>query len=123
MLIAASILFGQARYTKIIEQRKYEAMQAQVDSLIAIERAELTEIVNRYEVFHVKNANEQRLYNECSAQYADYMARYNHVRDSIAACYDENDPRREQFWQMCLHKQTELHNELFYVLSSKVTYE
>ena len=123
MLIAASILFGQARYTKIIEQQKYEAMQAQVDSLIAIERAELTEIVNRYEVFHVKNANEQRLYTECSAQYADHMARYNHVRDSIAARYDENDPRREQFWQMCLHKQTELHNELFYVLSSKVTYE
>ena len=123
MLIAASILFGQARYTKIIEQRKYEAMQAQVDSLIAVERAELMEIVNRYEVFHVKNANEQRLYSECSAQYADHMVRYNHVRDSIAACYDENDPRREQFWQMCLHKQTELHNELFYVLSSKVTYE
>ncbi len=123
MLIAASILFEQARYTKIIEQRKYEAMQAQVDSLIAVERAELMEIVNRYEVFHVKNANEQRLYSECSAQYADHMVRYNHVRDSIAACYDENDPRREQFWQMCLHKQTELHNELFYVLSSKVTYE
>jgi len=123
MLIAASILFGQARYTKIIEQQKYEAMQAQVDSLIAIERAELMEIVNRYEVFHVKNASEQRLYTECSAQYADHMVRYNHVRDSIAACYDENDPRREQFWQMCLHKQTELHNELFYVLSSKVTYE
>ena len=123
MLIAASILFGQARYTKIIEQQKYEAMQAQVDSLIAVERAELMEIVNRYEVFHVKNASEQRLYTECSAQYADHMVRYNHVRDSIAACYDENDPRREQFWQMCLHKQTELHNELFYVLSSKVTYE
>ena len=123
MLIAASILFGQARYTKIIEQRKYEAMQAQVDSLIAIERAELTEIVNRYEVFHMKNANEQRLYKECSEQYADYMARYNHVRDSIAACYDENDPQREQFWQMCLHKQADLHNELIYVLSSKVTYE
>lgn len=123
MLIAASILFGQARYTKIIEQQKYEAMQAQVDSLIAVERAELMEIVNRYEVFHVKNASEQRLYIECSAQYADHMVLYNHVRDSIAACYDENDPRREQFWQMCLHKQTELDNELFYVLSSKVTYE
>lgn len=123
MLIAASILFGQARYTKIIEQRKYEAMQAQVDSLIAVERAELMEIVNRYEVFHVKNANEQRLYKECSEQYADHMVRYNHVRDSIAACYDENDPRREQFWQMCLHKQTELHNELFYVLSSKIIHE
>ncbi|MBO5619400.1 MAG: protein kinase [Paludibacteraceae bacterium] len=51
MLIAASVLFGQVRYTKIVEQRKYEAMQAQVDSLIAVERVELTEIVNRYDVF------------------------------------------------------------------------
>ena len=123
MLIAASILFGQTRYTKIVGQRKYEAMQAQVDSVIAVERAELTEIVNRYEVFHLNNANEQRLYNECSTQYADCMVRYNHVHDSMAACYDENDPIRDQFWQMYLRKQTELHNELFYVLSSKVTYE
>ena len=123
MLIAASILFGQARYTKIIEQRKYEAMQAQVDSLIAIERAELTEIVNRYDVFHLNNANELRLYDECSKQYGDHMVRYSHVLDSMVACFDENDPQRERFWQMYVRKHGELHNELFYVLSSKVTYE
>ena len=123
MLMAASILFGQARYTKIIEQRKYEAMQAQVDSLIAIERAELTEIVNRYEVFHMKNANEQRLYSECFTQYTDNLIRYNHVRDSIASLYKENDPLREQFWQLHLRKQTEMSNELSNVLSSKVNYE
>ncbi|MBO5619401.1 MAG: hypothetical protein J5902_05385 [Paludibacteraceae bacterium] len=51
------------------------------------------------------------------------MVRYNHVLDSMVACYDENDPQREQFWQMYLRKHSELHNELFYVLSSKVTYE
>lgn len=123
MLIAASILFGQARYTKIIEQQKYEAMQAQVDSLIAVERAELTEIVNRYEVFHWNNTNEQRLYTECVTQYADNISRYNHVRDSMATLYDENDPRREQFWQLHLHKQTEMNNELFNVLTSKLIYE
>ena len=123
MLIAASVLFGQARYTKIIEQRKYEAMQAQVDSLIAVERAELTEIVNRYEVFHVKNANEQRLYSECFTQYTDNLIRYNHVRDSIASLYNENDPLREQFWQLHLRKQTEMNNELIKVLTSKQIYE
>jgi len=123
MLIAASILFGQARHTKIDEQRKYEAMQAQVDSLIAVERAELTEIVNRYEVFHLNNANEQRLYNECITQYADNISRYNHVRDSMATLYDEKDPLREQFWQLHLHKQTEMNNELFNVLTSKQIYE
>lgn len=123
MLIAASILFGQARHTKIVEQQKYEAMQAQVDSLIAIERAELTEIVNRYEVFHLNNANEQRLYNECITQYADNISRYNHVRDSMATLYDEKDLLREQFWQLHLHKQTEMNNELFNVLTSKLIYE
>lgn len=123
ILIAALILFGQARHTKIDEQRKYEAMQAQVDSLIAIERAELTDIVNRYEVFHLNNTNEQRLYNECVTQYADNISRYNHVRDSMATLYDENDPLREQFWQLHLHNQTEMNNELFNVLTSKQIYE
>lgn len=123
MLIAASILFGQARHTKIDEQRKYEAMQAQVDSLIAVERAELTEIVNRYEVFHLNNTNERRLYNECITQYADNISRYNHVRDSMATLYDEKDLLREQFWQLHLHKQTEMNNELFNVLTSKRIYE
>ena len=123
MLIAALLLFGQARYAKITEQRRYEAMQAQVDSLIAVERAELTEIVNRYEVFHMKNADEHLLYNECVAQYSGHMDRYDHVRDSITASYDENDPLREQFWQMYVRKQTELHNELFPILTSKKKYE
>ena len=123
MLIAASILFGQARHTKIDEQQKYEAMQAQVDSLIAIERAELTEIVNRYEVFHMNNANEKRLFKECSKQYGDNNIRYQHVCDSIASLYDENDPLREQFWHLHARKQIEMNNELFNVLTSKRIYE
>jgi len=105
------------------EKKRYEAMCAQVDSLIAIERAELTEIVNRYEVFHMNNANEKRLYKECSKQYGDNNIRYQHVCDSIASLYDENDPLREQFWHLHARKQIEMNNELFNVLTSKRIYE
>ena len=105
------------------EKKRYEAMCAQVDSLIAIERAELTEIVNRYEVFHMNNANEKRLFKECSKQYGDNNIRYQHVCDSIASLYDENDPLREQFWHLHARKQLEMNNELFKVLTSKRIYE
>ena len=105
------------------EKKRYEAICAQVDSIIAQERVQLEEIVNRRESYLISDVEEMQAFSAACSDYSLLMQRFNAERDSLTNLYDPSDPLREQFWQMCLHKQTELHNELFNVLTSKRIYE
>jgi hypothetical protein len=94
-----------------------------VDSIIAQERVQLEEIVNRRESYLISDVEEMQAFSAACSDYSLLMQRFNTERDSLTNLYDPSDPLREQFWKMCLHKQTELHNELYNVLTSKRIYE
>lgn len=123
LLLAAFILFWQAREAQQAEQERYLAMQEQADALIAEERAELVAIIHEQDSFKISDLQGMEAYQECCQRYSDCSQKYARKRDSIAALYDENKPLREQFWQMHVRKETELNNELFPLLTSKIIHE
>ena len=115
--------YEERERAQLEKQQRYEAMTAQVDSIIAQERVQLEEIVNRRESYLISDVEEMQAFSAACSDYSLLMQRFNTERDSLTNLYDPSDPLREQFWQMCLHKQTELHNELYNVLTSKRIYE
>ena len=124
VLLAAAVAISYVSWhERHLEQQRYEAMIAQVDSIIAQERVQLEEIVNRRESYLISDVEEMQAFSAACSDYSLVMQRFNAERDSLTNLYDSSDPLREQFWQIHLRKQTEMNNELFNVLTSKRIYE
>ena len=112
LFAGAAGMFFADRHDKYIEQQRYEAMVALLDSCTEQEREDLLQIVNRHESFEIRKQAGLDAYEACMEAYSECTRRHSEIRDSITATYDENDPLREQLWQMWVHREVDLNNEL-----------
>lgn len=120
LLAAAITLFYLSWHERQIEQRRFETMSEEIDMYIAQERAQLEEIVNRRDSYSTSNIEEMLAYQRDMSDYSSVTQLFDAKRDSIAKLYDIADPLREQFWQMWLHREVDMNNELLPILSAKL---
>ena len=95
-------------------------MTAQVDAYIAKERAYLLEMINSCDTYDYDNKEDRKAHTACYKAYSNYVQSQWIIRDSLMNLYPENDPLREQFWQLWVRRETEMNNELLPILSSKL---
>ncbi len=119
LLTTAITLFYLSWYERQKEQQRFETMTEQVDSYIAKERAHLLEIVNRRDSFDANNPVDMQAYIACHEEYSKYVQSQWIIRDSLMNLYPENDPLREQFWQLWVRREAEMNTELLSLLSAK----
>ena len=120
LLAAAITLFYLSWHERQIEQRRFETMSEEIDMYIAQERAQLEEIVNRRDSYSTSNIEEMLAYQRDMSDYSRVTQLFDAKRDSITKLYDIDDPLREQFWQMWLHREVDMNNELLPILSAKL---
>lgn len=65
-------------------------------------------------------ADDPKAYSAGFEDYSNCQKYFNTLRDSLTASFDENDPLREQFWQIWVRRETELHNELLPIMTGKL---
>lgn len=120
LLAAAITLFYLSWHERQIEQRRFETMSEEIDMYIAQERAQLEEIVNRRDSYSTSNIEEMLAYQRDMSDYSRVTQLFDVKRDSITKLYDIDDPLREQFWQMWLHREVDMNNELLPIISAKL---
>ncbi len=120
LLLSAITLFYLSWYERQKEQQRFETMTEQVDSYIAKERAHLLEMINCHDSFDANNQADIQAYIACHEEYSKYVQSQWIIRDSLMNLYPENDPLREQFWQLWVHREAEMNTELMNILSSKL---
>jgi len=119
LLAAAITLFYFSWHERHIEQLRFEAMTAQIDSYIAKEREYLLELINSRDSYDADNKEDRKAYLACSKAYSNYVQSQWLIRDSLMNLYPENDPLREQFWQLWVRREAEMSTELISILSKK----
>ena len=97
-----------------------EAYVPSSDTYIAKERELLTPIVNRQDSYNSSSISDMKAYSAGFEDYSNCQKYFNTLRDSLTASFDENDPLREQFWQIWVRRETELHNELLPIMTGKL---
>ena len=120
LLAAAITLFYLSWHERQKEQQRFETMTAQVDAYIARERAHLLEIVNRRDSFDANNPVDRQAHIACHEEYSEYVQSQWAVRDSLMNLYPENDPLREQLWQLWVRREAEMNTELLSLLFAKL---
>ena len=120
LLAAAITLFYLSWHERQLEQQRFEAMTAQVDAHIAKERAYLLEMINSCDTFDSNNPTDMQAYAACYEAYSNYVQSQWLIRDSLVNLYPENDPMREQCWQLWVRREAEMNTELLSILSSKL---
>ena len=120
LLVAAAALFYMAWHERHAEQQRYDAMIAQIDVYIAQERSEYQELVNRPVTFDPTVSADMIAYAAYITEMTDMRQRYWAVRDSLVATYGENDPLREQLFLIWTHKETEIDDELYPLMTAKL---
>ena len=119
LLLSAITLFYLSWSERQKEQQRYETMSEQIDSYIAQERAHILEIINRRDSFDTNNQADMQAYLACHEEWSNYIQSQWLIRDSLMDLYPENDPLREQFWQLWARREAEMSTELTRILSSK----
>ncbi len=114
--------YAERDRAQLEKQKRYEAMCAQMDSILAQERAQIMEIVNRRKSYDYNNPEENTAYSKAWDDWIDIMESYNMQRDSLTNLFDETDPLREQFWQRWTHLYEDIHKELAPQLIGKYKY-
>lgn len=120
LLAAAITLFYISWHERQLEQQRFEAMTAQVDYYIAKEREYLLELINSRDSYDADNTEDWIAYALCNKQYSEYVQSQWAVRDSLVNLYPENDPMREQCWQLWVRRESEMSTELTHILASKL---
>lgn len=120
LLIVAITLFYLSWHERQKEQQRFETMTEQVDSYFAKERAYLLELINSRDTYSAKNEEDREAYTRCYTQYSEYVQSQWIIRDSLMNLYPENDPMREQLWQLWVRREAEMNTELIAILSSKL---
>ena len=119
LLLSAITLFYLSWHERQKEQQRYETMSEQIDSYIAQERAHILEIINCRDSFDTNNQADMQAYLACHEEWSNYIQSQWLIRDSLMDLYPENDPLREQFWQLWARRELEMNTELTRILSSK----
>ena len=112
--------YEERERAQLEKQKRYEAMCAQMDSILAQERAQSLKIVNRRKSYDTRDPEEMTAYFDAWDDWNDIMESYNMQRDSLMNLFDETDPLREQFWQRWMHLYLDMYNELVPQLSGKL---
>ena len=73
LLAAAVAIYYVSWHERHLEQQRYEAMTAQVDSIIAQERVQLEEIVNRRESYLISDVEEMQAFSAACSDYSLLM--------------------------------------------------
>ena len=120
LLCLAGTLFYLSWHERHVEQQRYDTMKTHVETYTSQEREQLLELVNRPVLFSAKSATDMKAYLDYADEYNSIRKRYWHMRDSIMATYDENDPLREQLFQLWLHKESNLDSELYPEITAKL---
>lgn len=120
LLCLAGTLFYLSWHERHVEQQRYDTMKTHVETYTSQEREQLLELVNRPVLFSAKSATDMKAYLDYADEYNSIRKRYWHMRDSIMATYDENDPLREQLFQLWLHKESNLDSELYPGITAKL---
>lgn len=121
LLIIAAIFFYFSWHERHAEQQRYDAMIAQVEMYASQEREQLVELANRPVSFSANRIADIEAYWDYANEYTTIRKHYWQMRDSIMATYDENDPLREELFQLWLHKESNMDSELQPLISSKLT--
>ena len=95
-------------------------MCAQMDSILAQERAQLLKIVNRRKSYDTRNLEEMAAYSKAFSDWNNITVSFDKQRDSLTHLFDETDPLREQFWQRWVHQYVDIYNELRPQLTGKL---
>ena len=112
--------YAERDLAQLEKQKRYEAMCAQMDSILAQERAQSLKIVNRRKSYDTRDPEEMTAYFDAWDDWNDIMESYNMQRDSLMNLFDETDPLREQFWQRWMHLYLDMYNELVPQLTGKL---
>lgn len=120
LLAAAITLFYISWHERHLEQQRFEDMTAQVDYYITKEREYLLELINSRDSYDASNVEDKLAYALCNKQYSEYVQSQWAVRDSLVNLYPENDPMREQCWQLWVRRESEMSTELTHILASKL---
>ena len=95
-------------------------MTAQVDYYIAKEREYLLELINSRDSYDADNTVDLKAHALCLTQYNEYVQSQWVVRDSLMNLYQENDPLREQLWQLWVRREADMNTELLPLLFTKL---
>lgn len=120
LLCVAGTLFYFSWHERHAEQQRYDAMIAQVEMYASQEKEQLSELTNRPVSFSAMSATDMKAYLDYADEYNAIRKHYWQIRDSIMATYDENDPLREQLFQLWLHKESSLDTELYPQITAKL---
>ncbi|MGN0227351.1 MAG: serine/threonine-protein kinase [Paludibacteraceae bacterium] len=112
--------YAERERAQLEKQKRYEAMCAQMDSILAQERAQIMEIVNRRKSYDTRNPEEMAAYSKAFSDWNDIAVSFDKQRDSLTNLFDETDPLREQFWQRWVHQYMDIYNELVPQLTDKL---
>lgn len=113
LLAVAAMLFYQSWHERHHEQQRYEALLTLIDTHMAQEREQMMALVNRPVSFDSSNADDVTAYRAYLDKYVAIREAKWLIRDSIMGAYDENDPLREQVFQIWTRKELETVNELY----------
>lgn len=94
------------------EQRRYDDMCALADEYIALERSQIMALLDRPVSFDRREIEDVNAYAAYFKEFIDLRERQFRMRDSLIATFPENDPLREQFSQRWYHLDLLLFNEL-----------
>lgn len=120
LFAATASMFAIVKHGRDAEHQRYENMLALIDTYIAKERELLTPIVNQQDSYNSSSISDMKAYSAGFEDYSNCQKYFNTLRDSLTASFDENDPLREQFWQIWVRRETELHNELLPIMTGKL---
>lgn len=112
--------YAEREHAQLEKQKRYEAMCAQMDSILAQERAQIMKIVNRRKSYDTRNPEEMAAYSKAFSDWNDIAVSFDKQRDSLTNLFDETDPLREQFWQRWVHQYMDIYNELVPQLTDKL---
>ena len=120
LLAAAAILFYLSWHERHQEQQRYEALVTLIDTHMALEREQITALINRPDSFYSNNPNDMTAYSAYISEYTAIRHEKWQVRDSLMATFDDDDPLREQVFQIWTHKENEIDTDLYPLITGKL---
>lgn len=120
LLLTAAVLFYLSWHERHAEQQCYDAMTTQVNSYMALEREQILALIARPDSFDTRNAADMRAYNNYLTEYTTIRQSQWIIRDSLIATYPEDDPLREQLFNLWTHREVEIDHELFPQITGKL---
>lgn len=120
LLCLAGTFFYLSWHERHAEQQRYDTMKMQVETYTSQEEQQLLEFVNRPVSFRANSVADIEAFRNYSKEYYAIRQHFWQIRDSIMAMYDENDPLREQFFQLWLHRESNMDAELYSKVPAKL---